>query len=43
MSVEFNLLYRWHSAVSQPDVEWSENLFAESLKGVDMKTVRYFP
>jgi hypothetical protein len=39
VSVEFNLLYRWHSAVSQPDVEWTENLFAESMKGVDMKTV----
>lgn len=39
VSVEFNLLYRWHSAVSQPDVEWTENLFAKSMKGVDMKTV----
>jgi len=39
VSVEFNLLYRWHAAVSQPDVEWTEKLFAESMPGVDMRTV----
>jgi linoleate 10R-lipoxygenase len=43
VSIEFNLLYRWHSAVSEPDVELTEKLFAESMKGVDMKTVGYFP
>lgn len=43
MSVEFNLLYRWHAAVSQPDVEWTEKLFAESMPGVDMRTVRCLP
>ncbi|KAH9175686.1 heme peroxidase [Lactarius sanguifluus] len=39
VSIEFNLLYRWHAAVSEPDEEWTEKLFAESMKGVDMKTV----
>ncbi|KAF8272643.1 heme peroxidase, partial [Lactarius quietus] len=39
VSIEFNLLYRWHSPVSEPDVETMEKLFAEKMKGVDMKTV----
>jgi prostaglandin-endoperoxide synthase 2 len=39
VSIEFNLLYRWHSAISEPDVAFTEKLFAESMKGVDMKTV----
>lgn len=43
VSIEFNLLYRWHSPVSEPDVEMMEKLFAESMKGVDMKTVGHFP
>jgi len=21
-SIEFNLMYRWHAAVSEPDAEW---------------------
>ena len=24
-SIEFNLLYRWHAAVSEPDAEWIRN------------------
>ncbi|KAH9010472.1 heme peroxidase, partial [Lactarius pseudohatsudake] len=29
VSIEFNLLYRWHAAVSEPDEEWTEKLFAD--------------
>jgi hypothetical protein len=32
-SVEFNLLYRWHATLSEPDVEWLENTFARSFAG----------
>ncbi|KAI9450785.1 heme peroxidase [Lactarius psammicola] len=39
VSIEFNLLYRWHAPVSEPDVKWTEKLFAELMQGVDMKTV----
>ena len=42
VSIEFNLLYRWHAAISEPDVELTEELFAKSMKGVNMKTVGYF-
>lgn len=42
VSIEFNLLYRWHATVSEPDVEFTEKLFAKEMQGVDMKTV-YFP
>lgn len=41
MSIEFNLLYRWHASVSDQDREWTEDLFANLLPGFDMKTVRY--
>ncbi|KAG6809292.1 hypothetical protein H0H92_000805 [Tricholoma furcatifolium] len=27
VSVEFNLLYRWHSTMSEKDVAWTENVF----------------
>ncbi|KDQ09782.1 hypothetical protein BOTBODRAFT_507785 [Botryobasidium botryosum FD-172 SS1] len=29
VSVEFNLLYRWHATLSQADEKWMEDLFAE--------------
>jgi len=29
VSIEFNLLYHWHSTTSQIDEEWTENLFRE--------------
>ncbi|KAH9011932.1 hypothetical protein EDB85DRAFT_2224654 [Lactarius pseudohatsudake] len=41
VSIELSLLYRWHAAVSEPE-EWTEKLFVESMKGVDMKTVGHF-
>lgn len=31
VSVEFNLLYRWHSATSKRDEEWTERLFERAL------------
>jgi linoleate 10R-lipoxygenase len=39
VSIEFNLLYRWHAAVSEHDTKWTEDLFASKLRGFDMKTV----
>ncbi|KAG8952208.1 hypothetical protein FRC04_004915 [Tulasnella sp. 424] len=27
VSVEFNLLYRWHATISEPDEKWTEDLF----------------
>ncbi|KAI0290112.1 heme peroxidase [Multifurca ochricompacta] len=37
VSIEFNLLYRWHATASQPDTEWTEKLFANSMPGLDPK------
>ncbi|KAI0246364.1 heme peroxidase [Lactifluus subvellereus] len=39
VSIEFNLLYRWHAAVSDHDRQWTERLFDNLLPGVDMKTI----
>jgi len=33
VSVEFNLLYRWHSAISRRDEDWSNRFFQELLQG----------
>ncbi|GJN92760.1 hypothetical protein Rhopal_005798-T1 [Rhodotorula paludigena] len=40
VSVEFNILYRWHAAISQKDEKWIEQLFQECLgdKHVDEMT-----
>lgn len=37
VSLEFNLLYRWHAALSRQDAKWTENMFKETLEkgGVD--------
>jgi hypothetical protein len=29
VSLEFNLMYRWHSIVSEKDAEWTGNLFSQ--------------
>jgi linoleate 10R-lipoxygenase len=42
VSIEFNLLYRWHAAVSEPDTYWTEQRFSEFMKGADPRTVIYF-
>jgi len=37
VSVEFNLIYRWHSAISVRDENWTEELMKGLLGGVDPK------
>ena len=31
-SVEFNLLYRWHATLSEPDEKWVEEMFKKNFK-----------
>ncbi len=38
VSVEFNLLYRWHSAISKKDEEWSNELY-QKLFGDNYTTI----
>ncbi|KAJ5669994.1 Psi-producing oxygenase A [Penicillium maclennaniae] len=38
-SAEFNLVYRWHSCISQRDQKWSEDLYKEVFAGKDPHTV----
>ncbi|KAK9778646.1 hypothetical protein SCAR479_04668 [Seiridium cardinale] len=35
VSVEFNLIYRWHSATSLRDEKWATNLLRQALGGAD--------
>lgn len=37
VSAEFNLIYRWHSAISQKDAKWTEAAYAQLFKGKDPK------
>ncbi|KDR70288.1 hypothetical protein GALMADRAFT_255194 [Galerina marginata CBS 339.88] len=37
VSVEFNLLYRWHATLSSPDTEWTTKMFDRVLEGKDPK------
>ncbi|KAF7368716.1 hypothetical protein MVEN_00196300 [Mycena venus] len=39
VSIEFNLLYRWHATLSRQDTEWTENLFKELFEGQDFSTI----
>ncbi|KAH9961421.1 heme peroxidase [Lactifluus volemus] len=39
VSIEFNLLYRWHATSSEPDRKSTEELFTKLLPGFDMKTI----
>ncbi|KAJ7489461.1 heme peroxidase [Mycena latifolia] len=39
VSIEFNLLYRWHAALSEKDTEWTENLFKKLFDGQDFSTI----
>ena len=41
MSVEFNLVYRWHATVSEPDTYWTEQLFAKAMNGADPSKVTH--
>lgn len=38
-SVEFNLLYRWHATLSEPDVAWLERMFASAFQGKPAEAV----
>ncbi|KAF5864651.1 hypothetical protein ETB97_006928 [Aspergillus alliaceus] len=35
VSAEFNLVYRWHSCISQRDEKWTENLYKDMFPGRD--------
>lgn len=39
VSVEFNLVYRWHSSVSDRDEKWIEGFYAEIFPGKDQSTL----
>lgn len=39
VSVEFNLVYRWHSAISERDEKWTQNLYNEVFPGQDPATL----
>ncbi|KAJ7176578.1 heme peroxidase [Mycena filopes] len=39
VSIEFNLLYRWHATLSEKDTEWTENLFNELFEGQDFSSL----
>ncbi|KAJ7768386.1 heme peroxidase [Mycena metata] len=41
VSIEFNLLYRWHATLSEKDTEWTENLFTELFKKPDGSPVDF--
>ena len=46
VSIEFNLLYRWHATLSAQDTAWTEKMFEGLLKGQDPAKVKkktYFP
>lgn len=39
VSAEFNLVYRWHSCISQRDQRWTEDLYKEIFPGKDVKII----
>ncbi|KAI5117214.1 hypothetical protein M0805_003501 [Coniferiporia weirii] len=39
VSLEFNLLYRWHSALSKPDTAWTEKAFEGLFGTSDFKSI----
>ena len=41
VSAEFNLVYRWHSAISVRDEKWTNALWKTEFKDLDPKTVTY--
>ena len=41
VSVEFNLLYRWHATVSEEDTWWTEKHFKETMPTLNPRTVSY--
>jgi linoleate 10R-lipoxygenase len=41
VSIEFNLLYRWHATASEADTAWTEKRFSEVMGGADPRRVIY--
>ena len=39
VSVEFNLMYRWDSTISEPDTQWTQQKFHELFPGKDVGKV----
>lgn len=39
VSVEFNLIYRWHACISERDVKWTEDFMRDSVKISDPATI----
>ena len=39
VSVEFNLVYRWHAAISQRDDKWTDQAYREFFPGVEPSTI----
>lgn len=39
VSIEFNILYRWHATLSAADTTWMEGLFAKLFPGKDLNNV----
>lgn len=39
ISVEFNLIYRWHSCISRKDEKWTEDLYRELFPGQDIYNI----
>ncbi|XHG01181.1 hypothetical protein AWENTII_004579 [Aspergillus wentii] len=39
VSAEFNLVYRWHSCISQRDQKWTEDMYKEIFSGKDSSQV----
>ncbi|KAJ7254701.1 heme peroxidase [Mycena haematopus] len=39
VSIEFNLLYRWHATLSKKDTEWTEELFKELFGEKDFGSI----
>lgn len=39
ISVEFNVLYRWHATTAQDDITWTENMMNHVFKGKALEKV----
>ncbi|KAJ7206545.1 heme peroxidase [Mycena pura] len=39
VSMEFNLMYRWHATLSEQDTEWTENHFKELFETEDLSNL----
>lgn len=39
VSVEFNVLYRWHATTAEKDIKWTENMFSRVFNGKALDTL----